>query len=655
MRKRLLGLLMAVVLLCSGVCVSYAEGGAGDPVSDPVLSASASFTSIADPSLKMEEAVTYSYSYSSTVDAPLMYSLSSYSTDEEILLEQLRTALYSWSSGVTLRHVVYMNGNPLTEEWFRAQAQKGKDWFNQVLDENQEPCGGDYLRWSYDELGISIHLTYDSDLDACFFDYEYSFIYYTTPAQEAALTAEINKVFHELGVKTMASDYLKTKAVYDYICKNIYYDEAGLDNDADVLKFSAYGALVEKSAVCQGYATLFHRMLRELGIECRIIVGMGNNEAHAWNIVKLGDVYYLADPTWDSDRAHWNVDYAYFLRGSDYFLGHSAAHDYHTEAFVAKHPISATDYVYSEGFNSYNFDRLYGPTRYETSYKIADALKEELGVEKFSAVVIASGLDFPDALAGNYLAARNKAPILMVNGKDQKNIAALKAYVQANLTSNGKIYILGGTNAVSSAVETAMESCSVNVERLSGATRYETNIEILKEAKVDGDELLICTGAGFADSLAASATGHPILLVNPNGSLSKAQKDYLATLNGKEIHIIGGEAAIPDRYSDALAPYSNGTVYRYYGENRYMTAIKLAEFYYPEADRAVVAYAWTFPDGLCGGSLACAMGSPLFLTRTGDEGIVAGYALTAGMEEGYVLGGTKLISNEAANRIFPAY
>ncbi|MBQ8856672.1 MAG: discoidin domain-containing protein, partial [Lachnospiraceae bacterium] len=115
--------------------------------------------------------------------------------------------------------------------------------------------------------------------------------------------------------------------------------------------------------------------------------------------------------------------------------------------------------------------RISGKTRYETGYKVADALKAELGVDKFDAVVVATGKNFADALAGSYLAVQKNAPIILTNGKDD-NVAQLHDYIAANVTAGGKFYILGGEAAVPASVE-AIEG--YDVVRLAGKSRYETN------------------------------------------------------------------------------------------------------------------------------------------------------------------------------------
>ena len=111
------------------------------------------------------------------------------------------------------------------------------------------------------------------------------------------------------------SDYQKVGAVYDYICDNVTYDYDNLEDDSYTLKFTAYAALKNKTAVCQGYALLFYRLMLELGIDARVIAGDGGGP-HGWNIVKLGNVYYNADTTWDA-----GVDeYQFFLKNTENFV-----------------------------------------------------------------------------------------------------------------------------------------------------------------------------------------------------------------------------------------------------------------------------------------------------------------------------------------------
>ena len=123
-------------------------------------------------------------------------------------------------------------------------------------------------------------------------------------------------------------------------------------------------------------------------------------------------------------------------------------------------------------------NRIAGDNRYSTGLQVADQLKTYLGVTKFSAIVVASGREFPDALAGSYLANQKGAPILLVNNKDASSFENAKNYIAANLASGGTVYILGGIVAVPAKMETMLKA-EFNVQRLAGANRYGTNLEIL--------------------------------------------------------------------------------------------------------------------------------------------------------------------------------
>ena len=288
--------------------------------------------------------------------------------------------------------------------------------------------------------------------------------------------------------------------------------------------------------------------------------------------------------------------------------------------------------------------RLYGAGRYETGYAVADALKAVLGAEKFEAVVVATGKNFADALAGSYLAVEKNAPILLTNGKDD-NVAQLHAYIAANVAEGGKIYILGGEAAVPAAVE-AIDG--YEVERLFGDSRYDTNLAILEEAGVAGDSIIVATGKSFADSLSASAAKLPILLVKPDGTLNDAQKAVLTDM--KNIYIVGGDGAVSASYEAELKEF--GTVTRVFGESRYDTSVEVAKTFCKDVDKAVIASGKNFPDGLCGGPLAAALNAPLVLTKDGGAGAAAGYVAENGIAGGYVLGGDGALTDATVVEVF---
>lgn len=199
---------------------------------------------------------------------------------------------------------------------------------------------GDYLKWdgsscTEEGCGASWRVT-GTDQDGVY----YLVIHYTlfsdvNAEKEANLDAEENKLLEKLGVASMTSDYQKVKAIYDWVCANVSYDYS-------YYRHSAYHAMIERTAVCEGYALLMYRLLLKAGIDNRMVAG-GN---HAWNIVKLGDAYYNLDATWDAGTmAPWGSgEYDYFLRCEANFSGHTREYGYDNEDFHAKYPMSLVDY-----------------------------------------------------------------------------------------------------------------------------------------------------------------------------------------------------------------------------------------------------------------------------------------------------------------------
>lgn len=292
--------------------------------------------------------------------------------------------------------------------------------------------------------------------------------------------------------------------------------------------------------------------------------------------------------------------------------------------------------------------RIAGENRYETGFAVADQLKAYLGAQKFGAIIVASGRKFPDALTGSYLANQVGAPILLANGKNANSFEQVKQYIGDNLESGGTVYILGGESAVPAQLETMLEGYAVR--RLVGENRYETNLAILSEAGTADQEILICTGKDFADSLSASGVNKPILLLNGK-TISDAQRAFLENSSGKFI-IIGGESAISGEMEAELGKIGT-VVKRIAGANRYETSVLVAEYFFKQPITAVVTSAKNFPDGLCGGPLANAMQVPLIVTAARAEATANAYLNANGIRDGVVLGGIHALPDDTVNRVFP--
>ena len=121
-----------------------------------------------------------------------------------------------------------------------------------------------------------------------------------------ALNAEVQKVAQQAAAYSTV--YEQVKYVHDYLVNTALYDHDALaeakktvhDADSEYI-YSAYGCLVNKKTVCEGYAKSFQLIMNELGIPCTIVKGDGRSsgEYHAWNRLILDGESYYMDVTWD--------------------------------------------------------------------------------------------------------------------------------------------------------------------------------------------------------------------------------------------------------------------------------------------------------------------------------------------------------------------
>ncbi|MCR4711626.1 MAG: leucine-rich repeat protein [Clostridia bacterium] len=302
-------------------------------------------------------------------------------------------------------------------------------------------------------------------------------------------------------------------------------------------------------------------------------------------------------------------------------------------------------------------ERTYGQDRYQTSLEIAEAYRKELGVSQFSAVCVADGTNYPDALAGASFASANKAPILVINKADPTGPKSKPNldYIRKYLKKGGSVYILGGEGSVPPAVETILKQAGFKVTRLAGSNRYLSNIAILQAAKIPaGTEFIVTTGADFADALSASATGKPVLLV-AGDKLTADQAAYLKAVRAKSFTIVGTTAQVSAGIEKELKTYAPTA--RITGATAFDRSAALARKYFPGIQIHInLADGRNFPDALCGGPLAVKKGGPLLLTdgSAAANAKLRAYATEARAFKATVLGGPGSISDETVNYILSA-
>lgn len=266
--------------------------------------------------------------------------------------------------------------------------------------------------------------------------------------------------------------------------------------------------------------------------------------------------------------------------------------------------------------------RIAGETRYETAEQIAYQGSWPTG----GSVILASGANFPDALAASALAGEENAPVLLT---ESRSLSDSTSNVLADLKPS-TIYVVGGEAAVSTRAASEASSAAGNAElvRLSGDTRYETALAVASEVGAASDTVIVATAEGYADALSVSpwafATSSPVILCDPREGLSDSSLSFIRDNGFSKAIIVGGTSAVPGQVESQLKGANIDSTQRLSGPTRYETSAKIAEFELAaeigfEADGVLFATGSNYPDALSAGPLAGKGLSPLLLVDPGAE------------------------------------
>jgi len=242
-----------------------------------------------------------------------------------------------------------------------------------------------------------------------------------------------------------------------------------------------------------------------------------------------------------------------------------------------------------------DYTRIAGESRYYTAIEVS-----QTGWNSSATVIIASGENFPDALAGAPLAKKLKAPILLVKK------SSIDADVLAEMKRLGakNVIILGGTSTISVAVETKLKTVA-SVKRIAGQSRFDTAEKIAQQ--VGGTTAVVVNGSSFPDSLAiasyAAQKGMPILLTTASEiRFDQKYSNYI---------VVGGTQAISDKVLNKLK-VTGAT--RVSGKSRYDTVKAVVDKFYPATGTVpLVASGVSYADALTGSVYAANKGVPVLL------------------------------------------
>ena len=177
---------------------------------------------------------------------------------------------------------------------------------------------------------------------------------FQSTAQIEKAIIEIEQIKNKIIANLKGTDYQNILYLHDYLINNIEYDSSYEQTGS----YSIYGALVGKKCVCEGYAKSFKYLANSAGYECELMQGIATNssgetESHAWNCVKLNNIWYEVDVTWDdpiviggNGRATNEMKYKYFLKGTNSFdKDHTLEYQFSDQGRKFAYPtISSKDY-----------------------------------------------------------------------------------------------------------------------------------------------------------------------------------------------------------------------------------------------------------------------------------------------------------------------
>lgn len=205
---------------------------------------------------------------------------------------------------------------------------------------------------------------------------------------------------------------------------------------------------------------------------------------------------------------------------------------------------------------------LAGDDRYDTALAVSRA---GYASGECTAVILATGANFPDALSAGALAGVRDCPILLVNGQGTTLPTSVRDEIR-RLTqgrSSFDVYLMGGTAAISAAVENSAKAqlTGERVIRVAGTTRYDTAIDCARKVRAAAGRPLVAafltTGVTYGDALLAGpvAFAHirPVLITNNTGAVNGKIAAALTAIGAADVAVIGSGASVTTATVNAMA------------------------------------------------------------------------------------------------------
>lgn len=320
----------------------------------------------------------------------------------------------------------------------------------------------------------------------------------------------------------------------------------------------------------------------------------------------------------------------------------------------------------------FTFSRYAGTDRYDTARLIAlDSFPNGA-----TTVIVASGQNFPDALAASYLAGDRRSPVLLTTTDapvPPPTLAALTALRAKNVILLGLSAAIstGIQNQLAGTASTSPAAGTLAVTRIGGATRYDT-MAAVDETPLPGagsltgkKTAIVASGARFPDALSVGplswANRFPTVLTDPV-VLSPQAAQTLRDLGVGQVLIAGGTAAVSDAVEQSIHALGIATLQRFAGVDRSDTSRLVAEFAISQLGFKATHFNLASGDEASGGADALALGphgghedpTPDLVTNTrSDPGKVVDFtkAHASTIASGHVAGGTGVLPDATVGAV----
>ena len=236
--------------------------------------------------------------------------------------------------------------------------------------------------------------------------------------------------------------------------------------------------------------------------------------------------------------------------------------------------------------------------------------------------VLASGESFADGLSASGLAGALVGTLLLTQGDSLNSTTLTK--MSKMTKGNGanvveRVWVVGGTAAISTAVTNTLTAAGYTVVRVSGADRYATADAVAAQMKLQGTigtlsgykTCMLASGTSWADAAAASGFAYakvtPIFLTA--ATLSAGTSAAMKAAGCQQVYVLGGTSAVSaSAATDALAVSTVVVAPRLSGADRYATATAMATKFATVdtafRDSAVLVSGTDFPDALAASQYA---------------------------------------------------